>query len=300
MSVLAMNFVDENERNLLFRFYIPSGRLYATEADKLIYLFRDWLSSVGRHAVRQDGYKTAAGQVYEFFGDSSLPRQEIAREFDTFSRFLNTCVENPETAAAILTEAGLDRVAAERMTSRYGKEVRRLQLDIRQERQARLLAIRHSLESDLLDSESDALSQERTDETIESLVPDLSNLTPTGLLRLPSAASPNPLTLNINQQFIRTVQGSVVQNIQGTANLGTSAKELMTLIGNFGDTGAAELESAVHEFEDPTRARQIAWLLAKSQSFSISTWRHGRRGGAFGSAKISGDKDDFRALANAN
>jgi hypothetical protein len=45
MSVLALAFINENEKNLLFRVYIPSGRLWAAEADRLLSLFRDWLKS---------------------------------------------------------------------------------------------------------------------------------------------------------------------------------------------------------------------------------------------------------------
>lgn len=41
LSVLAAQFVEENERNLLLRVYVPAGRLFADEAGRLLDLFRD-------------------------------------------------------------------------------------------------------------------------------------------------------------------------------------------------------------------------------------------------------------------
>jgi hypothetical protein len=252
LSVLATAFIDDNERNLLFRLYVPSGRLYAAEADKLLSLFRDWLSSVGKHSVRQDGYRTAAGQVYEFFGDESLQRHEISREFDLFSKFLTECVENPAVAAGTLSGAGLNRRTAEVMVARYGKEVRRLQMDIRQERESRLLAIRHSLEAELLDAGINVSPPwAEINDMIDSLVPVSGDLRPTRLLAFAPAMSTTPVTLNVNQSVINAIQSTVVQSVYGNANLGSTAKELLDLARRFGGAESAALESAIYEFEDP-------------------------------------------------
>lgn len=58
------------------------------------------------------------------------------------------------------------------------------------------------------------------------------------------------MTLNISQNIVNAVHGTVVQSVYGTANLGASAKELLDLISRFGEADAAELESAVYEIED--------------------------------------------------
>jgi hypothetical protein len=251
MSVLATAFIDDNENNLLFRVYVPSGRLYAAEADKLLSLFRDWLSGVGKHGVRQDGYKTAAGQVYEFFGDESLQRTEISREFDVFSKFLTTCVEDPAAATVTLSGAGLNRGAAESVVARYGKEVRRLQLDIRQERETRLLSIRHGLEAELLDAGTEvSFPWAEVDEMVHSLVPGVRDLRPMRLLTLSPGGPTTPVTLNISQNIVNAVQSTVVQSIQGTSNLGASAKEMLDLVSRFGGVEKVALESAIYELED--------------------------------------------------
>jgi hypothetical protein len=68
----------------------------------------------------------------------------------------------------------------------------------------------------------------------------------------------------VNQQIIDTVEGTVLQGVQGTVNFGPEASELFALIGRFGEDQAAELESALHELEDDD-ARSSERLAAKQR-----------------------------------
>jgi anti-anti-sigma factor len=264
-SVLAARFIDESERNLLFRVYVPSDRLYATEADKLILLFRDWLIGTGKRGIKQDNYRTAAGQVYEFFGTEALRNYELTREFDAFSAFMEQCVNDPGSAAKVLISAGLQIQAAEKMVARYSKEARRLQLDIRQERESRLLSIRHTLEADLLNLEADTpSSSEQINAIIEHFMPDVPESASKNLLSLPPSTQAVPLTLNINQQIINATQSTILQNVQGTVNLGFAAKEFLQVIDRFAGVQAPALEAAVQEFDDPD-ARPADRLYARQK-----------------------------------
>ncbi len=252
LSVLSAAFLDENERNLLFRvYYVPAGRLYAAEADKLLGLFRDWLSQVGKHAVRQDGYTTAAGKVYEFFGDDSLPAQGLSAQFDDFSDFLTQCVDDPSAAKQHLRQLGLDPRTGSSLVQRYGKEVRRLHLDLRHDRESRILEIRHSLESELLDLASPPQVSKQIDRMIESMMPSATGAAGKALLApLETGVPPGSVTVNIHQQIVHAVESTVVQNIQGTVHLGAEATDLIALAKQFGGGRALELESDVHELED--------------------------------------------------
>jgi hypothetical protein len=258
-SILATAFLDDHERHLLFRVYVPSGRLYANEADTLLGLFREWLGQTGRNAIRQDGYRTAAGQVYEFFGKEAQAAGDLTRQFQDFSDFLDACVDRPETAAAQLEAAGIETRVANRLVVRYGKATRRLHLDLRQTREERLLGLRHELESELLDQadvrSSDVLALlERwippvTGGALGILVPEVSA----------GAAAANAgagVQVTITQQLIGQVAGNVIQNVQGTVNLGPEAKDLLAIIGQFGGAKRVELESAVYELEDPDARTQ--------------------------------------------
>ena len=90
---------DDDQTDLLFRVYIPSERLYAAEADRLLSLFRDWLITTRGRGIRQAGYSTASGKMYEFFADSSVIPSDVQREFDSFSSFLTLCVTDTSAAA---------------------------------------------------------------------------------------------------------------------------------------------------------------------------------------------------------
>ena len=51
LTVMASSFITGAEEGLLFRIYIPSGRLWADETDRLIQLFRDYLTRVAQISV---------------------------------------------------------------------------------------------------------------------------------------------------------------------------------------------------------------------------------------------------------
>lgn len=266
MSTLSGAFIDDYESNLLFRVYVPKGRLYAAEADRLLALFHEWLTQVGRHSVRQDGYSTAAGRVYEFFGDADLLPQEMSQQFTEFSNFLDLCASDPDAAEDELSIRGLAPASATDIVTRYGRSVRRINTDLRHERETRMLSIRHRLESELLDiSEGGHVNSADLDSFVSYLTPSPSASNTFGAMAPASLPAVPPGTMiNINQQIFQNLEGTVIQSVQGTVHLGTEAKELLKLIASHGGAEAGALESAVHELEDPD-ARPAERLGAKAK-----------------------------------
>ncbi|MEU8867129.1 hypothetical protein [Streptomyces umbrinus] len=266
LSVLASNFIDDAEKNLLFRVYVPSGRLYAAEAEKLLSLFHEWLQRGGRSGIRRDGYKTSAGQVFEFLGGETLHRGDLTREFSDFSTFLEMCVDDPSAAEDSLSRFGVGRSVGAQMVSRYSREVRRLQLDLKHDRESRMLNIRQSLEAEILDlGETGNDEIDAVEELVESLVPHPRNFNPGNILALAAGGNhPASVTVNLNPQFIHAVESTVLQNVQGTVNLGPESKQLIELIRQYGGNEAGELESAVHELEDED-ARPVDRLTARQR-----------------------------------
>jgi hypothetical protein len=199
LATLADAFIEDNERHLLFRVYVPVGRLYAAEADKLLSLFRDWLGQVGKYSVREDGYRTPMGQVYEFFSDDSLPQAELSRAFDDFSQFLNLCVEDPGQAASLLRDSGMDQALGAQLVARYGKEIRRLKVDLRHAFEARILSVQHALESELLD-EGIVAEPAQIHAVVRDMLPASLTLDPRAVLTPMSTIPASPsVTLNLNQ-----------------------------------------------------------------------------------------------------
>lgn len=266
MSTLSAAFTDDYESNLLFRVYVPKGRLYAAEADRLLALFHDWLTQVGRHSVRQDGYFTAAGQVYEFFGDADLLPQEMTQQFSEFSNFLDLCASDPDAAEEELSNRGLPRTSAADIVTRYGRSVRRINTDLRHDRETRMLATKHRLESELLDIfEGGGIEIADLDSLVNSLTPKPNAWNTLGVVTpVPAPRVPPGTMINVNQQIFQNLQGTVIQSVQGTVHLGAEAKELLQLIASHGGAEAGSLESAVHELEDPD-ARQVERLGAKAK-----------------------------------
>jgi hypothetical protein len=265
LSVLASGFVDDAEKNLLFRIYVPSGRLYAAEAEKLLTMFHEWLQRGGRTGIRRDGYKTAAGQVFEFCGGDDLQPGDLPQVFSDFSKFLDLCVDDPVAAEDSLRRMGLERHTSHEMVARYSIQVRRLQLDLKQQREARLLTICHTLEAELLEINGSHQAQsEAVNRLVESLVPHARNFPPGALVGGATAMGANPVVINLNPQYVHAVESTVLQNIQGTVNLGPEPKQLLELIQQYGAEEAAELESAVHELEDPD-ARPADRLTARQR-----------------------------------
>lgn len=265
LSVLASGFIDDAEKNLLFRVYVPSGRLYAAEAEKLLALFHDWLQQAGRTGVRRDGYKTAAGQVFEFCGGDDLQPGDLPQAFSDFSKFLDLCVDDPVAAENSLRLMGVERRASHEMVARCSRDVRRLQLDLKQERETRMLSIRHTLEAEVLELNGSHQAQsEAANRLVETLVPHARHFPPGALLGGGVGASPSPVVINLNPQYVHAVESTVLQNIQGTVNLGPEPKQLLELIQQHGADETGELESAVLELEDPD-ARPADRLTARQR-----------------------------------
>ena len=262
----ATSSADEDiaDPNLLFRVYIPSGLLYAAEAGRLLALFRDWLTTTCGHGIRQSGYRTALGEVYEFFTDTPIVGIDLQERFDSFSSFLSLCADNQSAAADLLAEMNLNSILSSDLVSRFSREVRRLQIDLRHERERRILSIRQSLEQELVENHIDLrqVPSKQLNALFESFVPGPSAPESLGLLAGPETVRQAvPITVNINPQIISALKSTIVQNVQGVVHLDPQAKEILAFIDRFGRNDAVALRSAIYELEDvdaPAASRSAA------------------------------------------
>lgn len=255
---------EESDPNLLLRIYIPSARIYAAEASRLLSLFREWLSATHGYDVRQSGYSTSSGEMFEFFADASVGQPDLHEEFDSFSVFLKLCSDNASAAADVLTSAGIDRKSSVKLVAKFGREVQRLQIDLRHEREQRMLTIRQDVEDQLLESGVDLRNIPRDQITalIESRFPDSSAPESLALLAVPWTAQPtSPVTVNINPQIISAMEGTIIQNVQGTVHLGPQVREILEFIEEYGGQQTWLLKSLLYDLEDqgaPSEARSAA------------------------------------------
>lgn len=255
VTVMAETFLTETEQNLIFRLYVPTGRLWSNESDKVIQLFRDYLSKVASIKVRLDQYRTDKGVIYEIHSEEVASSTGIDAEFSEFTQFMDLCVTDPAAAEIMLKEKSVEPKELMGLLSRYSKEAKRLHVDLKHEREQKILSIKHRLESEIVDELPGATDWSAIDALVNMAVPALSgskgaiaiDQEPAYLL---SKQTQNNITVNVNPQIIDTVNGVIAQEIRGNQSIGVEAQQLLELIHKYGGSESQNLASSVHELED--------------------------------------------------
>lgn len=261
LTVIGSEFVDASARHLLFRIYMPNSRMWSGEAEKVLQLFRDYLIRVSGLSVRQEQSSTRHGVVYEFFGDHSVSPTTLPEQFENFSRFLDECAVDPEAAKRTLSLLDVDQRSVVEIVERYSKEARRLQVDLKHERERKLLSIRHRMEAELVDEIRSGDDLAAIEQLVDLIIPQAQKLSPAALLGAASV-SVESITVNVRPQIIGTVTGIVAQEMSGTQNFGPEPTQLLELIKLYGGASSPELTSAVYELED-SDAKAEARITAK-------------------------------------
>jgi hypothetical protein len=253
VTVSAVDFIESADAGLLFRLYIPSGKLWEREIDKLLLLFRDYLAKVGKLTIRLDQIRTNQGTIYSFCGDAIYTSDTLSQHFEEFSKLVDLCASDPDAAENILKHKNIDPREISHILFRYSKEARRLQVDMKQERESKLLSIRHRLESELIDVLPYSVDESVITRLIDSALPTISGLRSS----LSAPCLPNlrgnqslPFTVNITQQFIEKAQGIIAQEVCGDVRLSSEDRQLIELFQIYGGEKASELLSSLHELND--------------------------------------------------
>jgi hypothetical protein len=273
LTVMASTFIADTEEGLLFRVYIPSGRMWSNETDRLLQLFRDYLMRVGHLSVRLDQQRTERGTIYEFFRSTSNKSSEITKEqsqaapssgkpqeqslssqFQDFSHLLDLCVSDPDQAEALLRSKDVDAREVTSILTRYSKEARRLHVDIKHEREQKVLAIRQRLESELVDSLPATTAEQTIATLVEAAVPSPlglgSTLTGSQQVLQVSTMTGGSITVNVKPQIVQAINSVIAQEIEGNVHLNEMDRQLLQLISDNAGARASELTSAVRELAD--------------------------------------------------
>ena len=279
VTVSAQSFVKETDEGLLFRLYVPSGRLWGEQMGQLLSLFKDYLTKVAGLNVRLDQQSTSKGVIYAFHGTDlgaeENHRQKLSKHFEDFTRLTDLCATDPSAAEEVLKGTGANARDITQIISRYSKEIRRLQLDLKHGREEKVLSIRHRLESELVDVVQPE-QQGLIEAAVNALIPEVvgSRVDPAMLLPFsqPAAAAQQNITLNFKPQFIEHIEGVVAQEVNGIAQLATKDKVLISLFEKHGGDKTAELTSALQELNDDS-APESGRVTAKQRikQFLIAT-----------------------------
>ncbi|MGX9776748.1 hypothetical protein ACWYXN_25010 [Janthinobacterium aestuarii] len=268
VTVLAEAFLDDVDKNLIFRMYVPTGRLWAAEADRFLQLFQDYLTRVERLEVRLDQNRTEHGVVYEFHGHPPAGQSNLESDFQEFSRIMALFEADPDAAAKLLAGKGTNAHEIARLVTKYSKEAKRLQLDIRHEAEAKSVSIRQRLESEFLDLDPTSEEWEQMKALVRGAIPHRPPISG-DVVALGSAAAlvasgTVQITYNVRPQFIGTVNGVIAEEINGNQHFEPEHHQLIELIARHGSDRSKELETAVYEIADKG-VEKIGRLRAKQK-----------------------------------
>lgn len=256
-SVLAADFIEDLQGGLIFRLYVPAGRIYEEELARLLAMFHHWLGAVKGATVRQGGYQTSHGRVIEFFDTDAAPQSDLTAELTEFNHFLGL-IDDPSAAAAMLMGLGVEPDRIDDLVRRYSRDARRVLLDARHTRDRKMLAIQQQLEAELADEALD-IPFSQLNELVQRLLPTpqvaVGDLTMAALRVAPTSV------MTINTQIINRVEGVVAQHLTGDVAYGPPVDDLLRIIQDFGGEDRLALQDAARQLADaqaPNTARVLA------------------------------------------
>ena len=252
IEIAGQSFIENNTEGLLFRLYIPTQRIWSNEFGKFITLFRDYASIVAKQELKISQDKTDTGIICSLFAiDNNITEVEINTLYKEFTSFMDLCSLNPKDAEDLLNNKLLSEPVKNSIMKKYIKEAQRLSLDIKQEREIKLINIKHKLESELQELE---ISKELA-EYIDNSIP--SHLTTRNLIT--GAQNIQTQIININPQIIQKAEGIICNELNGNILYSNEEKELLKLIDKFSNdfAEASKLNSALLELKDKATSSDI-------------------------------------------
>ncbi|NNJ24096.1 hypothetical protein [Alienimonas chondri] len=246
VTVLTTDFLRESDSKLLFRTYVPKAQLYAEETDRVIRLFCDYLSSVAGVSAKLEVKQTPSGSFYEVRAELE-EAVDVESHYRNFSDLASLSEAAPEKAAEVLALASVNSAKASRLVEKYGREVRRLRLDMQQERERRLLAIRHRLEQELAEEQTpDGREIEMLvdDAFRQPFVGDLEKLTSigSGVRSMPLRSAPM-----VSNERAREI---IYDELSGEAGIAEAGQQFRQLIARQGGKEREALLVSLRELED--------------------------------------------------
>ena len=262
LGMAGRAFIENTVRGLIFRIYIPDKRIWSKQFEKVLQLFLDYTNKVRNLEVEMVQETTSSGTTYSFFSRKQLlSASELPSVFQDFTMLLEVCDKNPEVAVSLVSEMGVAQEQAVQIVKRYVTEAKRLLLDIRHEKETKILSIKHRLEAELDDFHlanqlSIDLSTKIPSENIES--------TFLGPMKTIFPLQIHHAVVNINSQYINEVKGIVAAELSGEGHYSEQDQRLIDLIERFASSKAEAmtLRSTLNELKDkslPNDRRLTAW-----------------------------------------
>lgn len=259
IEIAGQNFIESVDQGLIFRVYVPNERLWARELDRFVILFRDYASTAVNSDVKVIQNRTGKGVTFSLYSnDGQIDKDNIGNLFEEFSTFLDLCSKDVDEATRLLEKSGIPKKDLGRIINRYTKESKRLIIDLKHERESKILCIKQRFESEIFEAE---ISQDIAN-FVESSVPQTSS--PSGVLLGSSQNQINASIVNITNNHIDSMEGIIANEITGNISSTPEDEQLRALIETHIATTAekTELKSALDELKDDSLSsneRTVSW-----------------------------------------
>ncbi|MBI1345516.1 hypothetical protein GC163_04440 [bacterium] len=275
MTMSGIAFLADLEIGLILRVYIPHSQLWSSQSSRLVELLRNYLTLTGSPGFSISETTTSSGRCCEFRSRDGMTLQGFKTSVEDFEEFVNLCVRDSLAAENQLLSLGLSKAATSEMINRYSTEARRLLLDLRQEKEKRMLSITHRLEAEL----SELVNSNSEDSPVNILrmkaAPSVSHVISGFFLNQISAAALDNDLASENQFLTDRVRAIVWSELNGEERLSTEERQLLQLIRSRGGPDQVRvLVSAVHELLDnqlPRSTRQNAMQLLRAFLSQVTT-----------------------------
>lgn len=245
VEISGQNFIENIAEGLLFRIYIPSERIWSNEFDKFINLFRDYASNVANKELKITQNKTDSGIVCSLYSvNKDLAENEINDLYREFTAFMDICATNPDEAESIVSKLDISIPQKQHILKKYIRESQRILLDIKHERELKILSIKHRLQNELQEFDLSSDLNNYIEKSISSS--DFSSNFIYGIQKVENQ------TIIIQPNIIDKVENVIISELNGNVNLNAEELEISKLIEKFSSNimEASELQTSLHELND--------------------------------------------------
>lgn len=248
ITMRVMEFLDDIDSGTFLRLYVPNGRYQAEQFAGLLKIFEDYIQRVEGKSFVIDTRKTESGVVYIFRsrGDNSTAL-DLDAALSRFDEFMLSCQNEPDKAEQSLVNIGISPISATSMVAKYSRNYQRILLDMRHEKQQKMLLLQQQMEYDILENATNSLF------TSEKMLNSQSLFSLEG-----NSGTVNLTVNNINPQSTQIIDSIMYGNITYT----NQDKELIKIFhDNLDKSSAKQLQSQLDQLNDkntPSNEKQRA------------------------------------------
>ena len=244
IEISGQKFLEYVAEGLLFRIFIPDGRIWSNEFDRFIVLFKDYASNISNIKLKITQDRLDTGIVCSVYSkEDDITEDRLNLLFKEFSSFMDICASNPQEAERIINQFKINSDYKIQIIQKYIKEAQRLLLDIKHDREQKIMRIKHRLEVELQESELSIELNNYVNNLISN--PKFENI-------LLDNSKEKKIESNTKSIYINHVDKIIYQELNGNINLSKEDEIFIEIMEKYSNTQAelSILKTALFELKD--------------------------------------------------